>query len=360
MDNYNHSIFGKILIISALVIFLPVNGMCVKGPDKGILEHDGEFAKHRSYLSVPMSFREYKNGNIIYKTNNFGFREDANTKVYKDEGVIRILVTGDSHIDSIVINNESFPSLLEDKLNSAAKKKRFEVINAACGFYAFDNYYAAIRRYLFLNPEVFIVVVYIGNDFMGAAEVLERRGKVNKRPPEYKKLSSLFKKGWTWPAIWQAVNQIYYFKTFPAMKEEAVRHALKTILEISAFCKKYDIEFIVVFLPTKLDVEWQEDKVALEKIAKHLELTDEDMKINRDLTESLIKGLKEGQINFLDLYDDMKGREFELYWKTDYHLNAKGHELLAEEVYKKYRNFLSQIKRKPDQLPWQTSGNKPK
>jgi len=343
-----HAAYIKVLIISAIALFMPSDGTCKEPKDPYLMEDKALGLVHRSRVTVTYKVSEHKNGKVTLKTNNLGFRKDTDTKIKKEKGVVRILVTGDSHIDGIVNNNESFPNLLENKLNSENKKMRFEVINGAVSYWGFDNYYTFLRRYLFLKPDVYIIVVYAGNDFLNSAITLEGKGIFNKRPPKYlENLRSLRKYGWSWAPVFQAVNQIYYFKTFPKMKERTAEHALDVISKMHALCKSYGIDFIVVFLPTKLDVEWQRDKTALENVKKHLRLDEADLRINRDMTEFLIKGVAKKNIKFLDLYESMRNQPTELYWKKDYHLNVEGHKFLTEKMYEKYGDSFFRIETQP-------------
>ena len=104
-------------------------------------------------------------------TNNLGFREDEDTQENKPANTIRVLVTGDSHIDGVVYNSESFPNLLESRLNADYGSERFEVINGGVGYYGPQHYLGFLRKYAFLRPDMFIVVVYSGNDFQDVTMV---------------------------------------------------------------------------------------------------------------------------------------------------------------------------------------------
>lgn len=292
---------------------------------------------HRPYARREYNSPEYRKGKIVLKTNNLGFREDTDTKVNKTEGVIRILVTGDSHIDGVVNNNESFSYVLENKLNSVNQTTKFEILNGGVGYYGFDHYPLFLYKYLFLKPDIYIVVIYTGNDFLDAAKILELKGEFNQRPAKY--IKSLQNCMWAEGAMNQVMNQIYYFRTFPIMKEKTVKYTLEIISRISDFCKLHNINFIVVFLPTKADVEWQSDGDSLEKAKECLGLDESDLRINRELTEALIKGISKNNINFLDLYHDMRNQNTEFYWRKDYHLNDQGHKFVAEKMYEKYYNF---------------------
>lgn len=187
---------------------------------------------------------------------------------------------------------------------------------------------------------MYIVAVYIGNDFLDASRILEAAGEFNKRPSEYiRSLHDCNCEG----LMGQVMNQIHYFKNFPWMKLKTVQHALGVVLKVNKLCKIRNIDFLVVFLPTKADVEWQTDNSRLDKIKECLGLNEYDLKINQYLKDDLIKGLSKNRINYLDFSNDMSAQHKEFYWKKDYHLNDKGHKFIADKLYEKYNTFFYQL-----------------
>ena len=99
----------------------------------------------------------------------------------------------------------------------------------------------------------------------------------------------------------------------------------------------------VIFLPTKADIEWQTDSLRLDKIKECLGLNEYDLGINQNLKDELIKGLSKNRIDYLDLFNHMKARDEEFYWKKDYHLNDKGHKFIADKLYEKYNSLFRQL-----------------
>jgi hypothetical protein len=71
---------------------------------------------HRPHAERRMQWPEHPRGEIVFRTNNLGFREDQDTAPRKPDGTVRIMVLGDSHTDGVVWNSESFPNLLEQRL----------------------------------------------------------------------------------------------------------------------------------------------------------------------------------------------------------------------------------------------------
>lgn len=132
-------------------------------------------------------------GTLTMKTNNMGFHEDEDTTVAANPGTTRILVVGDSQTAGECANRETYPNLLEERLNGADGGRRFEVINAGVGRYSPYQYYVNARRLLpALKPDHLIVGLYIGNDFMDLIRQDDRPyltrqsdGTVELRRPEF-------------------------------------------------------------------------------------------------------------------------------------------------------------------------------
>lgn len=335
-----------ITIVTISIFYVNKNGLCadITQTESDYYQQD-EFAGHihRPYAKREYTWPEHPKGRIILKTNNLGFREDSDTQITKSKGTIRILVTGDSQIDGVVYNEESMPNVLEKKLNLVNQTTKFEVINGGVGYYDPDHYFLFLNKQLVLKPDAYIVVIYSGNDFLDAARLIEAGGDFNKRPEDYMEyLQKCNCEG----LLDQAMNQIYYFKTFPTMKEKVVRHVFDVLLKINQLCKMHDIDFIVIFLPTKADVEWQTDSPRLGQVKECLHLDESDLKINRDLVIALMRQLSDIHVSLLDMHKAMEGHQSEFFWKKDYHLNVRGHAFLAERIYEIFGNRLASHKTK--------------
>ena len=92
---------------------------------------------------------EHPGGQIRKAYNNLGFAENSATNKQKGRNIYRILVSGDSHIDGWVNNDESFPNRLENLLNSSVQGIGFEVINGAVEMYGPFNHVGFLRKYFF-------------------------------------------------------------------------------------------------------------------------------------------------------------------------------------------------------------------
>jgi hypothetical protein len=297
---------------------------------------------HKPNASRVFPWKEHQKKTIIMKTNNLGFREDFETSKTKAEGIKRILITGDSHIDGVVCNVESFPNQLEVLLNNGRKNHRYECINAGVGHYGPQNYSGVLKRFLYLKPDVFIVVIYSGNDFMDALYIEELNGRL-KFPPRsgdyIEKLQTANKM--LADSVAQALNQIYFFKTFPNLMNIAVDITANHLESIKRICEDNHIELLVVFLPTKLDAEMERDKERLMPVIDLLQLSKDQLEINHQIVETLISWLSKENIKHIDLLSPMKKCIRKLFWARDYHLNSRGHLKMARIIYNSpYRSLL--------------------
>jgi lysophospholipase L1-like esterase len=236
-------------------------------------------------------------------------------------------VTGDSHTDGVVYNAESFPNVLEEKLNAGSSSPRFEVINGGVGYYTFQNYAGFLRRHIDLQPDYFIVTVYLGNDFMEAIQFATKRGLIPAQTRSWWYGLRLWRA--PGPMLSQAGNQLVYFDTYPEMKAKSLEIARQEIRDIQDICLQSNIQLLVVLLPTRLDVE----EKARRDAANNLRLTDAQMDLNQSLKRTLIDDLGQAHVSYLDLTDYLRGAKSPLFWNQDYHLNDKGHALVADTLF---------------------------
>jgi hypothetical protein len=137
-------------------------------------------------------FPEY-GGPLTMKTNNLGFHEDTDTQHEKAPGAIRVIVVGDSHTAGECANAENYPNVWEGLVNQDAKRPRVEVINAGVGRFSPYQYYVKTETQLTaLKPDVLVVGLYIGNDFMDLMRrddrpylVRNRDGSITPHAPEF-------------------------------------------------------------------------------------------------------------------------------------------------------------------------------
>jgi hypothetical protein len=127
---------------------------------------------HRPNSRIVTSIRGTKPHEV--SINQFGLRGSSPKTLEKPEGVIRIIVLGESSTeDFYVADGKTWPERLESKLNDVMKaSNRVEVLNFGCSGYSTS----ASRRYFEMNGAKYnpdIVLVYHGNnDFWKAFTAL--------------------------------------------------------------------------------------------------------------------------------------------------------------------------------------------
>ena len=297
---------------------------------------------HKSNAKRYYVWPEHKDGHLVLKTNNLGFRRDTDTFTGKHDK-IRILFTGDSQIDGVVNNSESCCTILENLLNHAVNDIRYEVINSGVGYYYPHNYLGIIKKYLYLAPDFFMVTFYGGNNFLKTCAFIGcQRSDNHKYKAKLQEVQSFNPGG-----LGQGLNQIYYFKFFPESQKISLKAVMDDFHSIKEICDFNNIKLIVLLLPSIIEIEWYTDWLRLNKCKELLNLTNADLQINMKLLDELSVQLNSDKIEYLNLYDYLKSKDRKLFWNKDYHLNDYGHQILAETLFAKYKDIFCRV-RKPE------------
>ncbi len=292
---------------------------------------------HRPGIVREWEWQEHEAGVVRMATNNLGFRSDRDTRTEKSHGSVRILVTGDSHTDGLVENRATFCTLLESRLHAAGESATFEVINGGAGMYGPYNYRGMLSKYLFLKPDLFLVVVYSGNDFLDGLRTssLRRTIRIPRRPRGYYsriKEANRQHSG----SVWQAFNQDYFFARYPEWKESVVSIAVEQLLGAKAVCDSNGIAFAVAILPRYYDFANAPVPPEETPAARTLGLTKDDINSTRLMTDEFRTRLMRNGLRVIDLSPGMPSGA-ELYWEEDLHLNVAGHEAVAAVLYDELR-----------------------
>lgn len=282
---------------------------------------------HIPNMNKHFDFEEYAPGGYIKRTNNLGFVKNRNTEVSKDS-LIRIIITGDSHTDGVLPDNETFPNLMEDSLNLNLNLKAnptYELLNAGMGNFTFKNYYGVLKKFLYLKPDIFIINVYTGNDFI-------ENIFYEKRNLRFFNTLKTFWARLKWKYFDKYMNnsqslaQAVYFKVYPEKISESISLSNAYVDSMASICKANNIRFYVSFLPTAVDVEDRH----VQNILSKDKYTMKDILVAQDIKQSLINRFKQTGIATIDLLPEMKKKSAEgLYYKTDDHINPAGHRAVA-------------------------------
>lgn len=307
--------------------------------------------RHRPHAHRDFKWKEHPRGHVVLQTNNLGMRRDADVTVEKPPGMKRFLVTGDSHLDGVVFNDEDFSTIVEKRLTQLIPGLRLQVLNVATGHYGPDNYTASLAAYGDLSPDRLIVGLYTGNDFLDAADtVLRKRQSPLKRPPDYRSILRQAARAHD-GAVAQLLNQTYYFSTFPQLVEPALEHIESLFKELKAESAAADVKLEIILIPTKWDVEPEIHVPGFDKAVGLLGLQTRDLERTSRMRLELASRLRADGIAVCDPTSEMRASTTELYWKKDFHLNDWGHRLLAEIFIQRFFETARHDQRRTNRSP---------
>ncbi len=294
---------------------------------------------HQPNYRFTFDWTEHPRGEITFQTNNLGFRNDEDSTIPKKENEVRILITGDSHIDGVVYNEESLASVLQEKLNEQAAEREedssYVVLNGGHGFYSFKNYYGLLQKYQKLGLDHFIVVIFNGNDFRETLlyeEESKRFGNVMQNMIFRLKRKIQYEIGHDIP-LNQGIDQEYYFWSNPGELSKAMQTAQEYMSDIKEFCSRNNIGLTVALLPSKTE----SDPVFSNYVEQELELPKALTKKNEELTEEFINRLEKENFTIVDLSVPLgqKEKKKKMYWDRDLHINHHAHEAIGEYLFEK-------------------------
>lgn len=284
---------------------------------------------------------EHPRQKIPWRTNNLGFLETAPTA--RQKSGLRILLTGDSHL-FVTDTDESFANRFEAGLR-AAGYEGCEVLTSAVGHTGPRLYLRRIERFLELEPDAIVVSFFVGNDFWedllleydifasptpqldrGYRERLERCQAIHAG------------------ALYQGLNQVHFFKHWPGTADLAFALALRSMDDIHALCRSRGLPLFVVVLPTRMDVDLEDEPEVRADALRTLELSEEEAAANVRLSQRLVDALVERGIPVVDPTQAMRDDPRPFYWRKDPHLANNGHAYVAQEMIRRFEPMLDRFK----------------
>lgn len=286
------------------------------------------------------AFPEHPAGGFQCVANSLGLREDGETEAEKRD--LRVLVGGDSHTYGLCANAESFSNLLEGLLADELPGRDVEVLNSGAGYYNFYNYLGAFERLCYLEPDLFVVVVYGGNDFSGSM-ILQRYFHAREPPAmlPYRGHAGQLGRG---PAE-QEGNQAVYFLNNPGDEPLAVDMATAIVEELQRQCLARGIEFLVGYLPSAFRSQPELYADTLRRTCEILGVGPEALGVGERIADRWLARLAQAGIRTLDLRPAFRAAGEPLFWRSDLHLNIAGHRLVAHELLGEVAPLLSSAPR---------------
>ena len=272
---------------------------------------------------------EHPDGVFPVVTNSIGLRED--TEVAEQKPDLRVLVTGDSHTDGVCANSESFANRLEALLAANDPERSVEVLNAGRGSFGFHNYLGVYQKFRYLEPDVFIVGVYMGNDFHGDLKLTawNRRERLPLTPPAMREFQprAIEENAFAYA---QAFMQMAWFDNLPETIPRASASARRVMREIALRCEEDGVLLVTLLIPAATDVEWSPHQVKFNRLVDICGLGEEALRVPWVLTDELKASLAATAV--VDGREVLVPEQGPYYWLTDKHLNLNGHSTLARAL----------------------------
>jgi len=253
--------------------------------------------------------------------NSLGFF-DKERNIKKSTDTYRIVVLGDS-----ITHHGWYVRMLEQYFNDDKSfvRYKFDVWNCGHDGYNIKQYYALLKKIvkMGISPDM-IIIGFCLNDIYSVPVVFKNRNgyflfyEMNDKFFHFKANSALFIRSYFYRWLTLFWENSFYRKN----ENKELKEAERSFIEIKKICKENDIKLVAVIIPYfKSKYEYSE-KESYIKIKQYLE---------------------KYSINYIDLHgkfkniDDLSWR----LWEKDYiHPNEKGHEIIADEIYKYLKDDL--------------------
>jgi hypothetical protein len=287
------------------------------------------YVRSQPFQDVVNSWPEHPEGRWRLRTNGEGLREDHELGTAD----LRVLVAGDSHTFGICSNAESFPNLLEARLAARHPGKSVEVFNAGDAGFSFYNYFGTLLRFQAFAPQVFVVAVYAGNDFVEVTHLHHRfhRTPSVERPPGFQKTRARALEV-AKHALGQCFSSVFSLARLPGEYEKARGAALELCTEMKQVCDERGIALLVCLIPPACDGARAEPHAEMARAISVLGLAPEELNISARLAADFLQDLAGAGIATLDMSPIFAAQTEPPFWDLDLHMDLAGHRLVAEAL----------------------------
>lgn len=308
-------------------------------------------ARYYKYLGMANAY------DYDFKINSRGFK-DVEFKENKSPGTIRIAATGDSNLWGVVPHKNNFITLLETKLNN--DRNKVEIYNMGLPSIGPHDYLSIlVHEALRIEPDIFILCFYIGDDFgtrkrhtysytasliryildciQGPRRLLPHGNKT-----EYHENISTFTDE---VYINYAVKKsgLYGIRR-PIRIQDDFKKTLWYIKEINNICKRKNITLIIAILPDELQINKSLQKEFFKRLPRHSHSNIDFLNPNRLLDKELDTI---GIIHF-DITSDFIALENksnkQYFLKNNYHWNLAGNIAASDLMFKHLMPLLKRTK----------------
>lgn len=245
---------------------------------------------------------------------------------------LRLLVTGDSHTDGVCDDDRTFTAILGRRL-AAARGLRVDALNAGLAGYNPYHYLAVLERWADeLEPDVFVAVVFGGNDFSGLAKY--QRFFTHRGP---------FRTGYTIRELKRAGVDVHgyrgqglislgFFLANPDEEEVAARTLCDISAEMRRLCDERGIALVLAYLPEPMQGQPHLFADVVQGVRRAWRMNEEPYAYLDRMADTWLAWLEQEGIAHLDLRPAFRACQEPLYWPGDKHLDHRGHELVARRL----------------------------
>jgi len=267
----------------------------------------------------------------VHRTNSLGLNEDGEPSATPD---LRVLVTGASNVQGICANADAATNLIEARLAERRPGRTVEALNAGCAYYNFYNYLAVLERYRGLEPDVFVVLAYGGNDFFGGVKMwryfrglgaptglAHRLAPMLQHPDEFSR-----------QVVGTELGQVVYMLDNPADFDMAVCCACSFTAEIERLCAEDGIRLVLAYLPPPIVGQPELMKGLREDALARLAIPPDSIDVSERIADRWLEFARGRGIATCDLRPAFRASKERLYL-TDTHINVAGQRLVAETLF---------------------------
>jgi len=285
---------------------------------------------HRPGLDARCEFAEHPDGAWRMRTNSLGMRRDEEVSTVKPD--LRVLVAGDSHADGLCNNAEGFPARLEAELERRHPGRTIEILNASRGGYGPYNYLGVLEKFIDLEPDVFLVWFTSSNDLTGVLMLTRmfRGDKAPQEPPDVRDRDARARSaGGAFSAGYHALS---YFARFPGQLDYALGACRDVLAEVGRLCEHHGVRPLVLYLPPPICLPWEVEARDAAEVRDLLALDAEDLALAGAIKARFLAACAELELSVLDLEPLFAEGADAFFYRSDLHLNPRGHARVAEAL----------------------------
>jgi hypothetical protein len=236
-----------------------------------------------------------------------------------------VIVTGASNVEGKCDDRDAAPALLEALLRKRLPQDDVEVLNAACAGYTFYNFLAVLEQYAELQPDVFCLVAYGGNDFFGNLKF--ERWFERRLPPRYEPYGTAALEAsdddFLRQLVGVEVGQAAYYLNNPEGEQLSIDSALRGDAGHGAPVRRAGHP-LRVRLPASAAGGQpaylaEERRRALQLVG----LEEGALEVSGRIADAWIEYCAQIGIDVIDLRPRFLEADERLYWKADIHINLR-------------------------------------